>query len=99
MADYDVESQTAFVDICSIEGYQINKSTMQYIVRACPPPAAQKQLVLPHGGRHGPRKRKTESSAEEDHFDRRSLPPIWTRLGSDQELETLFLAFLRERVK
>ena len=33
MADYDVESQTAFVDICSIEGYQINKSTMQYIVQ------------------------------------------------------------------
>ena len=69
MADYDVESQTAFVDICSIEGYQINKSTMQYIVRACPPPAAQKQLVFAAWREaRAKEEKKTESSAEEDHF-------------------------------
>lgn len=40
MADHDVESQTVLVDICSVGGYQINKSIMQCIARAYPPPAA-----------------------------------------------------------
>lgn len=31
IADYDAESQEAFIEICSIEGYQINKAAMQHI--------------------------------------------------------------------
>ena len=40
MADYEPKSQEAFVEMCSIEGYQINKATMQHIARRCPPPRA-----------------------------------------------------------
>ena len=40
IADYDTESQKAFIEICSIEGYQINKAAMQHITRKCPPPTA-----------------------------------------------------------
>lgn len=45
MADYDMASQEAFIEVCSIEGYQINKATMQHIVRKCPPPTAERQAV------------------------------------------------------
>ena len=40
IADYDPESQSAFVEMCGIKGYQLNKATVQRIVRRCPPPAA-----------------------------------------------------------
>ena len=30
---YDPESQCAFVEMCGIEGYQLNKATVQYIAR------------------------------------------------------------------
>lgn len=40
-----MESQEAFIDMCSIEGYQINKATMQHIVRQCPSPKADRQAV------------------------------------------------------
>lgn len=45
IADYDPESQRAFVEMCGIKGYQLNKATVQRIVRRCPPPAADKQLT------------------------------------------------------
>ena len=46
IADYDPESQRAFVEMCGIKGYQLNKATVQRIVRRCPPPAADKQLIF-----------------------------------------------------
>ena len=46
IADYDTESQKAFIEICSIEGYQINKAAMQHITRKCPPPTADRQAVF-----------------------------------------------------
>ena len=45
IADYDTDSQEAFVEMCSIEGYQMNKATVQYIVRQCPPPMAEHQAI------------------------------------------------------
>ena len=52
IADYDAESQKAFVEICSIVGYQINKATIKHISSKCPPPTADRQFS-PHGMRLG----------------------------------------------
>lgn len=100
MADYDAESQSAFVEMCSIEGYQLNKSTMQHIVRVCPPPSAHRQAVFAAW-------REARAKAEQKQmlppkkitFDRRKFAPYLDKLGSDLEIEELFLQFLRERVK
>ena len=43
IADYDAASQQAFIEMCSIEGYPMNKAIMQHIVCKCPPPTAGRQ--------------------------------------------------------
>lgn len=100
IAEYDLASQEAFVEICSIEGYQINKVAMQYIVRQCPPPSADRQALFAAW-------RETRNQAEQRmmappkkiSFDRRRFAPYLKDLSNDQELETLFLEFLQERAK
>lgn len=100
MADYDVESQEAFVEMCSIEGYRINKSAMQSIVHACPPPVAQKQALFTawREARANAEKRLM-SPPKKISFDRRKFAPYLDKLGNDQEIEALFLQFLREQAK
>ena len=100
VADYDAESQAAFVEICSVEGYRINKSTMQYIVRACPPPTAQKQAVFAAWREaRAKEEKKLTAPPKKITFDRRKFAPYLDKLGSDREIEALFLQFLRERAK
>lgn len=45
IADYDATTQQAFVEMCSIEGYTLNKATVQKITRTCPPPSVGKQEI------------------------------------------------------
>ena len=45
IADYDAATQQAFVEMCSIEGYTLNKATVQKITRTCPPPSVGKQEI------------------------------------------------------
>ena len=99
MADYDPESQQAFIEICSIEGYQINKAAMQHIVRKCPPPTAQRQEIFTawHEARAAAEERMTAPPTKIS-FDRKRFAPYLEKLGSEQRLEDLFLEFLRERV-
>ena len=99
IADYDAESQSAFLEMCSIAGYQLNKATVKYIVSQCPPPCAEKQVVFAawRSFRAADEKRKAVPPRKIT-FDRRRFAPYLDKLGSDQELETLFLEFLRERV-
>lgn len=100
IAEYDLASQETFVEICSIEGYQINKAAMQYITRQCQPPSADRQAIFTAW-------RETRNQAEQRmmappkkiSFDRRRFAPYLEDLGSDQELESLFLEFLQERAK
>lgn len=100
MADYDMESQAAFVEICSVEGYRINKSIMQYIVRTCPPPAAQKQAVFAAWREaRSKAEKKLTAPPKKITFDRRKFAPYLDKLGSDQEIEALFLQFLQEWAK
>ena len=100
IADYDAESQQAFIEICSIEGYQINKAAVQHIVRRCPPPTAQRQDVFEawRETREAMYKRLA-APPKKISFNRKQFAPYLEKLGSDKELEQLFLEFLQERVK
>ena len=93
-------SQEAFIEICSIEGYQINKAAMQHIVRKCPPPTADRQAVYAawREVRDAAEKRMM-APPKKISFNRKRFAPYLEGLGSDQEIEALFLEFLRERTK
>ena len=98
MADYDPESQEAFVEMCNIEGYQINKSAMQHIVRQCPPPKADRQALYAawREARDKAIERMT-TPPKKISFNRKLFAPYLDDLGSDKEIEALFLEFLQER--
>ena len=100
IADYDNSSQRAFTDMCSIEGYQLNIATVNYIVQKCPPPRADKQLVYAawREARAAEEKRRM-TPPKEIRFNRKRFAPYLDKLSSDAELEELFLEFLRERMK
>lgn len=98
IADYDAESQAAFVEICSIEGYQINKAAVQHIVRRYPPPTAQRQDIFGAWQEARDAAYKRLAAPKKISFDRKQFAPYLDKLGNDQELEKLFLEFLRERV-
>lgn len=99
MAEYDADSQAAFIEMCTIEGYQINKATMQYISRACPPPSAHRQDVFAAWREARARAEKKQiAPSGKISFDRKKFAPYLDKLGSDKELEAMFLEFLRERV-
>ncbi len=99
IADYDPASQDAFVEICSIEGYAVNKATMNHIIHACPPPSADRQAVFT-AWREARAKAEQRMMAppKKISFERKQFQPYLDKLGSDKELERLFLEFLRERV-
>ena len=98
IADYDPESQSAFVEMCGIEGYQLNKATVQRIVRSCPPPAADKQLIFAAWREaRAEADKRLSTPSKKISFDRKKFTPYLDKIGSDQEIEALFLEFLRER--
>lgn len=98
IADYNAESQKPFIEICSIVGYQINKAAMQHITRKCPPPAADRQTIFAawREARDAAEKRLM-APPRKISFDRKQFAPYLDKFGSDQEIEKLFLEFLRER--
>ena len=100
MADYDQDTQSAFVEICVDYGKSVNKTIMRYIAKKCPPPTADRQeifaawreaVAIDEQRKYAPPKKIT--------FSRNVFAPYLDKLGSDAELERMFLAFLRERVK
>lgn len=100
MADYDPEPQEAFIEMCNVEGCPISKSMMQHIVRQCPPPKADRQALCA-AWREARDKAIERSTAppKKISFDRKRFAPYLNGLGSDRELEELFLEFLRERAQ
>lgn len=99
IADYDAESQRAFVEICSIEGYQINKVTVLHIVRKCPPPIARKQDIFAAWREaRAAAEARLAAPSKKISFDRKRFAPYLDKLSSERELENLFLEFLRERM-
>lgn len=84
--------------MCSIEGYQINKATVQHIIRRCPPPTADRQALYAawREARDAALKRLA-APPKNISFKRKLFEPYLDKLGNDRELEKLFLEFLRER--
>ena len=100
MADYDAESQRAFVEMCSIEDYQLNKAAMQYIVCKCPPPSVERQAIFAAWREsRAAAEKKLAAPSKKISFDRRRFAPYLAQFNSDQEIEELFLEFLQERAE
>ena len=99
IADYDAASQQAFVEMCSIEGYRLNKATVQKISRACPPPAADRQDIYAAWRRaRTDEAQRLAAPPRKISFDRKRFAPYLERLGSEAALEEQFLLFLRKRL-
>ena len=99
IADYDAASQQAFVEMCSIEGYRLNKATVQKISRACPPPAADRQDIYAAWRQaRADEAQRLAAPPRKISFDRKRFAPYLERLGSEAALEEQFLLFLRERL-
>ena len=100
IADYDTESQKAFIEICSIEGYQLNKAAMQHITRKCPPPTADRQAVFAAWREARDMVEKCLAAPPQKiSFDRKQFAPYLDNFSNDREIEKLFLEFLQERAK
>ena len=99
IADYDQESQNAFTAICMDYAKPVNKAIMQYIVKKCPPPAAERQDIFA-AWREAYATEQQRKTMPPKHitFARKRFSPYLDKIGSDAKLEELFLEFLRERV-
>ena len=91
--------EEGFVEICVDYGKIVNKTIMRYIAKKCPPPTADRQQIfaawreavaIEEQRKYAPPKNIT--------FSRKVFAPYLEKLGSDTELERMFLAFLQERV-
>ena len=96
IADHDAASQAAFVEMCRIEGYRLNKATLNHITQKCPPPTADKQAIYAAW-------REARAAADKKHaapskkitFDRRKFAPYLEQIDSEAELEEMILEFLK----
>ena len=98
IADYDVATQAAFIEMCRIEGYALNKLTVAFIQSQCPPPVADQQAI--YAAWREARAKETQRAAAEPKklsFDRKRFAPYLSKFKSDKEIEDLFLEFLRQR--
>lgn len=98
IADYDTATQTAFVEMCQIEDYALNKQTMTFIQTQCPPPTADQQAI--YAAWREARAKATQRAAappKKLSFDRKRFAPYLSKFKSDKEIEDLFLEFLRQR--
>ena len=97
IADYDVASQEAFVEMCRIEGYRLNKATLNHITQKCPPPTADKQAIYAAWREaRAAADKKRSAPSKKITFDRRKFAPYLEQIGSEAELEEMFLEFLKE---
>ena len=99
IADYGADSQRAFVEMCTIEGYTLNKAAMQKIVHICPPPSAECQALYEAWRQaRADEEMRRAAPPKKIAFDRRKFAPYLDKLNGDEDLEELFLEFLRQRI-
>lgn len=98
IADYDAEAQEAFIEMCTMEGYQLNKSTVQHIRSECPPPSAPRHLIFAAWrAARAKAERRLREPPKKITFERKQFAPYLDQFQSDQEIAALFLEFLRQR--
>lgn len=99
IADYDAEAQEAFIEMCTMEGYQLNKSTVQHIRSECPPPSAQQhQIFAAWRAARAKAERRLREPPKKISFERKQFSPYLEHFRSDEEIAALFLEFLKQRV-
>ena len=100
IADYDESAQTAFIEMCQINGYTLSKQTVAFIQTQCPPPTADQQAIYA-AWREARAKATSRAAAppKKLSFDRKRFAPYPSKLKSDKEIEDLFLEFLRQRAR
>lgn len=98
ITDYDATTQAAFIEMCQIEGYALNRQTMVSIQAQCPPPAADQQAIYV-AWRKAREKATSRAAAppKKLSFDRKRFAPYLSKFRSDREIEELFLEFLKQR--
>lgn len=98
ITDYDATTQAAFIEMCQIEGYALNRQTMVSIQTQCPPPSADQQAIYA-AWREARTKEAQRAAAppKKLSFDRKRFAPYLSKFKSDKEIEDLFLEFLRQR--
>ena len=90
IADYDADSQRAFVEMCTIEGYTLNKAIMKKIVHICPPPSAEcKSLYEAWRQARADEELRRAAPPKKITFDRRKFAPYLDKVGNDKEIESL----------
>lgn len=98
IADYDAEAQEAFIEMCTMEGYQLNKSTVQHIRSECPPPSAPRYLIFAAWrAARAKAERRMREPPKKITFERKQFAPYLDQFQSDQEIAALFLEFLKQR--
>ena len=98
IADYDIPSQVAFVEMCKIEGYLLNKATVKHITTQCPPPSADRQAMFAAWREvRTAAEQRVKAPPKKISFDRRKFEPYLSGLNNDTEIEALFLEFLKSR--
>ena len=97
IADYDESAQTAFIEMCQIDGYALNKQTMAFIQAQCPPPSADQQAIYV-AWREAREKATSRAAAppKKLSFDRKRFAPYLSKFKSDKEIEELFILFLTQ---
>ena len=98
ITDYDATTQAAFIEMCQIEDYALNRQTMVSIQAQCPPPSADQQAIYV-AWREARAKEAQRAAAplKKLSFDRKRFAPYLSKFKSDKEIEDLFLEFLRQR--
>ena len=99
VAEYDADAQKTFLLIFQREDLKLDMSAMKYISRKCPPPSAQHEEIVDAWNEVRRREElRMIAPPRKISFDRKKFAPYIEKIGSDQELEKLFLEFLRQKL-
>ena len=96
ISHYDEETQKLFLERLKTEGWQLTVATMQRIKKACPPPHVS-AAVLGKAWNLIDAERLQHSTPKTISFNRKKFAPYLSKISSDQELEELFLEFLKAK--
>lgn len=93
---YDEETQKLFWERLKTEDWQLTVAVMQRIKKACPSPHVS-AAVLGKAWNLIDAERLQHSKPKTISFNRKKFAPYLSKVSSDQELEALFLEFLKAK--
>lgn len=94
---YDEETQNLFLERLQTDHWQLPVAAMQRIKKACPPPHVAAD-DLEKACNRIEAERFERSKPSKISFNRKRFEPYLSRIGDEQELERLFLKFLKQQL-